>query len=312
MNIKFYGVRGSYPVPGADTNKYGGNTTCVSIHKEVEGKIIRIIIDCGTGAVALGREIVGNYFAGSESIENMTILFTHLHPDHTQAFPFFAPNYFEKCKIHLMGMKTLRKHIGIVLEQTMIPPTFPIEYKDLKSNRKHYELKDKNTLYFKKDGQFSTTGDKIKEEDLVFKVDVMQAYAPSHPQQGSIYYKITDIKTGKTVSCVWDLESHAGGDKAVINFTKGSDILIHDTQYTNEEYNSDKIVVQGFGHSSYEMAIENAEQAKISGKLICTHYNPSHTDQRLDQIAAHVNKIRSSKKLPFDIILASEGMEISV
>jgi len=82
----------------------------------------------------------------------------------------------------------------------------------------------------------------------------MQAFAPSHPQQGALYYRVRDIETGKSVACIWDNESKIGGDKAVINFSKGADVMIHDTQYTREEYESDKMIVQGFGHSTYEMA----------------------------------------------------------
>ena len=132
MKIKFYGVRGSYPAPGKETVKYGGNTSCVSIEKEKDGQIHRIIVDCGTGAIGLGRDIIKNYNAKREEL-NVTMLFTHLHPDHVQGFSFFAPNYFQECNLKLMGMIALKKHVGMILEQTMLPPTFPIEYKDLKS-----------------------------------------------------------------------------------------------------------------------------------------------------------------------------------
>lgn len=291
MKLKFYGTRGSYPVPGKNTIIYGGNTTCVSFTSEINGKTHRLIIDCGTGAVNLGKEIITNYFAGKENLD-ITILFTHLHPDHIQAFPFFAPNYFKECSIKLMGMKTLKKHVGIVLEQSMVPPTFPIEYKDLKSNRKHYELKDGQ--HFKIDN--------------IFGVNVMQAYAPSHPQQGCLYYIITDLTSNKKVACIWDLESKLGGDKAVIKFAKGCDIMIHDTQYTAEEYGNDKVIVQGFGHSTYEMAIDNALQSCIKDKLICTHFNPAHSDNKLEAIQ---NKYLHNENT-FKLILAKEGMEIEI
>ncbi|MCP4135598.1 MAG: hypothetical protein GY754_31810 [bacterium] len=289
MKIEFYGVRGSYPVPGEATNRYGGNTTCVSFSKIVDGKIKRIIIDCGTGAVPLGKKILGNYFAKKEDLD-IAMLFTHLHPDHTQAFPFFSPNYFKDCSIQIMGMKTLKKHIGMVLESNMIPPTFPIEYKDLKSTRKHYELKD--------DSEFDRNG---------FNIKVIQSVAPSHPQQGAMYFRITDIDNGKSAACLWDLESKIGGDKAAINFSRDCDIMIHDTQYTKEEYHSDKMVVQGFGHSTYDMAIENAKQAGVKEKLICTHFNPAHDDNKLDGIQEEYKD-----KASFDIILAKEGMVIDL
>ena len=307
MEIKFYGVRGSYPVPGNHTIRYGGNTTCITISKEIDGKIKRIIIDCGTGAIPLGKEIVGNFFQQKEALD-MIMLFTHLHPDHTQGFPFFAPNYFPQCNLSIFGMKTLKKHIGMVLEQGMLPPTFPIEYKDLKSTRQHYELKDLSSLYIKSDMSFSVT----QSSDAIFKIDVMQSFAPSHPQQGSLYYKITDLQENQSIACVWDLESHQGGDKRVINFFRGCQAMIHDTQYVTEEYNSDKMVVQGFGHSTYEMAIENAAQAGAT-KLICMHFNPTHSDEKLDGIQAALSALKEVKEgaLP-EIILAKEGLIVSI
>ncbi len=290
MKIKFYGVRGSYPVPGKDTVKYGGNTSCVSFSNEVDGKIERIIVDSGTGIISLGREIVKNYFEKREGL-NTVMLFTHLHPDHIQGFSFFAPNYFKECNIKLMGFIALKKHVGMILEMTMLPPTFPIEYKDLKSFRKHYELRDQS--------EFKTN---------TMDVKVMQAYAPSHPQQGALYFKITDLKSRKSAACIWDTESKIGGDKAVAKFAKDCDIMIHDTQYTSEEYESDNLIVQGFGHSTYKMAIQNAGLANIKEKLICTHFNPVHTDEKLDVIQHEVSK----KETDFEIILAQEGMELEV
>jgi ribonuclease BN (tRNA processing enzyme) len=312
MKIKFYGVRGSYPVPGNSTVSYGGNTTCVSVTKEVDGKICRLVIDSGTGIIRLGKDILENYSVNKNEDLNLIVLFTHLHPDHIQGFPFFSPNYFTNCQIHLMGMKTLKKHVGSVLEQSMLPPTFPIEYKDLKSKRIHYELKDGLRLYIDKNKRFHLDTAKIDMNDVVFYVDVMQAFAPSHPQQGSLYYKITDHDTKKTLSCVWDLESHPGGDKAVVKFIKDSDVIIHDTQYTDEEYQSTEMIVQGFGHSTYRMAVENALQACVKDKVLCTHYNPVHGDLKLDCIQAEMTALKKDQNLPFDIILAKEGMEIGI
>ena len=312
MKIKFYGVRGSFPVPGETTVSYGGNTTCVSISKEVDGKVCRLIIDSGTGIIGLGRDIIKNYFQSKNENLNLIVFFTHLHPDHIQGFPFFSPNYFANCKIHLMGMKTLKKHVGSVLEQSMLPPTFPIEYKDLKSNRIHYELKDGLRLFIDKNKKFYLDSSQIAPEEIVFYIDIMQAFAPSHPQQGSMYYRITDNETKKSVSCVWDLESHPGGDKAVIKFIKDSDMVIHDTQYTIEEYQSSDIIVQGFGHSTYEMAIENAVQAGIKSKLFCTHYNPAHSDAKLDEIQNKMNALKKDQNLTFDVVLAKEGMEVEL
>ncbi len=315
MKIKFYGVRGSYPVPGKNTVVFGGNTTCVTIFKEVENKIFRIILDMGTGAISLGKEIANNYYQQKEDL-NIFTLFTHLHPDHIQAFPFFAPNYFAECEMHLLGIETLKKTVGTILKQEMLPPTFPIEYSDLKSKRIHYVLRDGNTIYLDKNKKIykeQNLSDELEQSELLFKIQVMQAFAPSHPQQGSLYYRITDLKTDKSAACIWDLESHPGGDKRVINFAKDCDLMIHDAQYLHEEYENDRMIVQGFGHSTYEMAIDNAFQARVKDKLICTHFNPNHSDGLLEKTEKRLQKdFIESGKVGFEVLLAREGLEIEV
>lgn len=302
MKIEFWGVRGSYAVPGPNTVKFGGNTTCVSISKEVDGKNVRILVDSGTGIIPAGQEIIKNFFAKKEDLQ-IPICFTHLHPDHTQGFPFFAPNFFPNSTLHLLGFKALKKHIGMVLEGTMLPPTFPIEYKDLKSNRIHYEVKDNLSFYVNKNGSVSMNA----SSDDVFMVKTMQAYAPSHPQQGAVYYRVFDIETGKSVSCCWDLESHSGGDMRVISFVNESDVLIHDTQYTDSEYYNANIVVQGFGHSTYSMALENATKAKVK-KLVCMHYNPSHSDDKLNTIKQELQN--NSKTVEVVFAVERESLEV--
>jgi phosphoribosyl 1,2-cyclic phosphodiesterase len=300
MKVKFYGVRGSYPVPGPSTVKYGGNTTCVSVYQEDKDQIKnRIIIDFGTGGIVCGKEIIGNYFAKKESLNPVTVLFTHLHPDHMQGFPFAAFNYFPECMVDVYGMCTLQKEVEDVLEQQQMPPVFPVEYRDLKSFRTHRVLKDGSTFFVGNNNSYMG-------ERHGLRVDVMQAYAPSHPQQGALYYRITEEPTGKSVTCIWDNESKVGGDKAVIRFAKDSDVMIHDTQYTHDEYIGTKPIVQGFGHSTYEMALDDAAQAHVK-RLVCMHYNPSHDDDRLDAIQTGTNVAAE-----IGFILAKEGMVLDI
>lgn len=311
MKVKFFGVRGSYAVPGLDTVKYGGNTTCVTVYQQDEqGNVSnRIIIDSGTGIAILAKEMLKNFFAKKEVLDPVTILFTHLHPDHTQGFPFAAFNYIPSCKVGIYGMCALEQHVESVLKQQQMPPVFPLEYRDLKSTREHTVLRDGDSFIVCKDSKINVIhGDFCPEYNKHgLYVQVMQAYAPSHPQQGALYYKITEISSGKSVACVWDNESHIGGDRAVIKFVKGCDVLIHDTQYTTEEYQGDKPVVQGFGHSTYDMAMDNAWQAGVQ-RLVCMHYNPSHTDEFLSKLPQG----EVSKHPPLLVTLAQEGMVIDV
>jgi ribonuclease BN (tRNA processing enzyme) len=285
---------------------YGGNTSCVEVVKvNKAGVKVPLIIDAGTGLIKLGYAMGAKLFTNEYS-STFTMLFTHLHPDHTEGFNFFVPNFFPFCTIHILGMETLRKNVGGVLKGKMVPPTFPIEYKDLKSIRKHGVLNDGQQFYIGQDGAPISRYPPAKDADPLFEVQVMQAYAPSHPQQGALYYKIRDPEDNTTIACIWDVESHIGGDVRVITFAEQADLMIHDAQYTEEEYLSTKNPVQGFGHSTFSMAIENAVRAKTR-YLIPFHYNPRHNDKLLDRISAQYRHIQS----PI-VLMSQEGLSLTL
>jgi hypothetical protein len=121
-----------------------------------------------------------------------------------------------------------------------------------------------------------------------------------------MYYLVKDSDDGSSIAAVWDIESHLGGDVRVIKFARNADIMIHDTQYSDEEYRDTNIPVQGFGHSSFGMAVENARQANI--KYLCPfHYNPRHSDAFLDTIARQY-----SSGFPFECIMSREGLSLTL
>jgi ribonuclease BN (tRNA processing enzyme) len=270
----------------------------VVFQKEKNGKIIPLFIDAGLGLIEAGKKIMPDIFSG-RCIPRLNMFFTHYHPDHTEGFTFFSPNFLPQVELHLFGMPTTKKDIGTVFRDKMAQPLFPIEYKDLKSIRHHHSISDGETFYIDADGKASPQ----LPEDAAYKVQAMQAFAPSHPQQGAVYYRISDPDTSASVACISDIESRYGGDQRVITFAKDALAMIHDTQYTDEEYQSEKMVVQGFGHSTYSMAVDNAVKAGVK-RLIPFHYNPSHTDQKLDEIMASID----SKGL--EITPAQEGLQI--
>jgi len=302
MRVTFFGVRGSYPVPNKEMMEYGGRTSSVMISKEYNGKVIPLFIDAGNGIIEAGNSMIPGLLDGSISKE-FTLLFTHLHPDHTEGFTFFTPNFMPGIKIHLLGPSFLKKNVGMVLRDKMAPPTYPIEYKDLKSERIHGVVEDGEIWYISPEGKPNKN-----PGNHLLEIKVMQSFAPSHPQQGCIYYRITDAETKKSVACIWDNESRKGGDQRVIAFSKDADVMIHDTQYTEEEYDSGKMVVQGFGHSTYTMAVENARLAGVKC-LVGFHYNPMHTDHKLKSIADDVIK-QTNNDLEF--ILSKEGLSLDL
>ena len=309
MKVKFFGVRGSHPVPNKKMMKYGGRTASVVFTKEVNGKTIPLFIDAGNGAIEAGKEFIPGILSGKCSGE-FTMFFTHLHPDHTEGFTFFGPNYLPQVRIHLYGMYALKKNVGMVLRDKMMVPTFPIEYRDLRSDRKHGIVEEGDIWWIDEEGKPVKEGTDTESGvgKFIYKVDIMQSFAPAHPQQGCIYYRVTDVLEnglGKSVVCAWDIESRKGGDQRLINFSKGADVMIHDTQYTDEEYYSDKMIVQGFGHSTFSMGLENAELAGVK-TLIPFHYNPAHTDEMLDKIFAGLK----SKKVT--VVPSAEGLTVEL
>jgi ribonuclease BN (tRNA processing enzyme) len=299
ITVNFHGVRGSHPVSDAQMVRYGGNTSCVEIVKtNDEGLKVPIVVDAGSGLIKLGYSIAQKVRA-KEYARTIAMLFTHFHHDHTEGFNFFIPIFSPDYTIHILGMEAERKNTEIILQTKMASPMFPVEYSTLKSTRQNHILTDTQVFYIDQNGT------PIAETvNPLFEVQVMHALSPSHPQQGAHYYKIIDPADKTAIACVWDIESHVGGDVRVINFARGADVLIHDTQYTVEEYESTANPVQGYGHSTYRMAIENAEKAGAK-RLITFHYSPRHNDEKLDKIAAQYEGA-----LPFEFIMSYEGLSI--
>ncbi|MDR2051774.1 MAG: hypothetical protein LBP80_00020 [Treponema sp.] len=301
MTINFHGVRGSHPVADAKMVGYGGNTSCVELVKaNKNGILVPVIIDAGSGLIKLGYSMAKKLAAHKYS-SAFSMLFTHLHPDHTEGFTFFVPLFLPLAEIYILGMETAHKSVGTMLKDKMLPSTYPIEYKDLRSRRLHGILKDGQRFFISQNGIPLAA-----DADPLFEITVMRTLAPSHPQQGAMYYKIRDMEDNSTVACIWDIESRFGGDVRVIRFIHGADMLIHDTQYTEEEYEDTASPVQGFGHSTYAMALENAKKAGVK-YLFPFHYNPRHSDETLNAIY----KTYAARKSP-EIIMSREGLSVTL
>ena len=128
LRIKFWGVRGSYPTPGAGTVKYGGNTACVEICAGER----TLILDAGTGIIPLGRELARRAAIEKRVLELM-LLFSHLHHDHTQGFPFFVPAYMPNARLHIFGPDGTTESLKQVLEHNQSSETFPVRLRDMAS-----------------------------------------------------------------------------------------------------------------------------------------------------------------------------------
>ena len=251
MIVKVWGSRGSIPVSGKEYLKYGGDTTCVEIRTS-SGDVI--VIDAGTGIRRLGTYLAdGNDY-------NLNFIFTHAHWDHLMGFPFFKPLFFKKFHIRMHRCPYHSKFVENILSKVMAPPYFPVKYSEVTAQM--------------------TYPDACPMEFEIGSVTVAPI-ALSHPNGGSGYKFIED---GKTFVFLTDNELgyvHPGGleFKDYLDFCNNADLLIHDAEYTPEEYET----FIDWGHSVYTDALDLALKAGVK-KLGLFHLNQERTDRQMDDI----------------------------
>jgi len=302
FRVTFWGVRGSHPVPGKNTLFFGGNTTCLEV--SIAGTTI--IIDAGTGIINLGNKIVGEYFgAGAKGPLELTLLFSHLHHDHTQGLPFFAPLYLGQSKLYMYGPRNFNNELQVVLERSMIPPNFPIDFFHSNSIKSITTIKENNIILLDTNQRTPKLLNKyfdkaeVKESSIVIKV--LSDY--SHPANGVFVYRIDH--RSKAIVFATDVEGYQFGNSKLIHFTKKADILIHDAQYSKEQYTALPTPRQGFGHSIPEMAIEVARLAEVK-HLVLIHHDPNISDSQIKR-----NQAKYKRRFQ-NLLYAREGLTLSL
>jgi phosphoribosyl 1,2-cyclic phosphodiesterase len=290
LKVKFWGVRGSYPAPGAGTVKYGGNTACV----EIRAGERTIILDAGTGIIPLGRELA------RRRTPEVLLLFSHLHHDHTQGFPFFVPAYMPTARLHIFGPDGMHESLKNVLEHNQSSETFPVSLRDMASSKEIQSVRESQIIVWDEAGiRVAESAIGLSDEALVIRIH--KSYA--HP--GGVYvYRIT--WRGKSIVYATDTEGYVGTDRRLVLFAKDTDVLIHDAQYLEAHYRGQLAgfpATQGYGHSTTMMACEVAF-ASEAGQLILFHHDPSYSD-------AMVAGMEATAKAQFaEVRAAHEGMEI--
>ena len=251
MKIRVWGSRGSIPVSGREYLKYGGDTTCLEILTKSGATIV---VDAGTGIRKLGNKLA------QEKCFDINFIFTHAHWDHLMGFPFFKPLYFEETTIRMHRCPYHNKFVETILSKIMAPPNFPVKYSDITAQISYLQA-------------CPTTFD-------IGSVTVAPI-ALSHPNGGSGYKFIED---GKSFVFLTDNELgyiHPGGLRFndYLEFIGGADLLMHDAEYTPEEYSS----YIEWGHSVYTAALDLAMKGAVK-KLGLFHINQERTDEQMDEI----------------------------
>ena len=305
MKVKFWGVRGSIPCPGPLTVKYGGNTLCVELYfKELKR---RIIIDAGTGIRELGNDLMRNGFPAN--LHRTEIFLTHTHWDHIQGFPFFTPIYFPDTKLRVYGPVTYEDDsLESILGGQWVYRYFPVRQVQLAAAIEYVDLKESS--YDLGDGIQLTT--RYLNHPLLC-LGYRFEYA------GKVFCTAYDTEPYRNVFST-DPEdpafdaSMAQEAEQVVNeenqrlesFFSNADLLIHDTQYTQAEYETSRL---GWGHSSYEHAVAAASRSKVK-RLALFHHEPGRTDAELDALAE--TYCRPDQAGNTDIFFSREGMEIEL
>jgi len=300
--IRFWGVRGSIPCPGPDTVKYGGNTTCLEIRADKR----LIIIDLGTGAKPLADFLMAN--DSKQGPLDIDIFITHTHWDHIMGFPMFAPVFVPGTKLRIRGPvsyndDTLASIIGDQLSYRY----WPVRQSELSAKIEYMELKEISvdlgdglkvrTKYLNHPilclgYRFEYQGKSIV---TAFDHEPFRNLFPTDPQDPNYIEE----------AAIDGEEAAKEENEKMLNFCKDSDILIHDAQYTAEEFEKHL----GWGHSSYNYAMEVANQSNVK-KLVFFHHDPNYKDKKLESIEEQCKNDAKGKS--FEIIMAREGLKIEV
>lgn len=272
MKVTIWGTRGSLPAPSPENNRYGGNTSCVSV--EYDNTVL--VLDAGSGIRRLGH-------AFRPDLSRVDILLTHLHLDHIMGLGFFLPLYNPNMQVNIWGPSGYKESLFARLQRCLSPPLFPIHLKELPCRPRLYEINESAFDI----GPFHIRSSYVCHPGptLGFRVENAQsvvAYLPDHePALGAVRFP------------------HDPAWTSGYALARGADLLLHDAQYTPEEYRP-RI---GWGHSTMEDALLFAQMAAVK-KVLFFHHDPSHTDAQLRLQLKHALR---NKPYPFDVDLAAEG-----
>lgn len=292
IHVRFWGTRGSIPTPGPRTRRYGGNTACVEIR---HGETL-IIIDGGSGIRELGMELVRR----GKPVE-AHLLFSHMHWDHIQGFPYFAPAFIPTSRLHIYDEgKTYGKFYSLLSGQ-MKADYFPVLFKDLRSQITAAQLGDSET---------HIGGLRV-------------IHQPLHHPGGSLGYRFeTPSADGSTTRVVYasdnELEQILTGtgfdtkdgprpvESWMVDFVRDADLLIGDAQFTDAECPNRK----GWGHSSAATLVDLAVQANVR-RLALFHHDPGRSDAQVEEIAEACRERARRWGSGLQVFAAREGVELT-
>ncbi len=290
IKVTFWGTRGSIPTPGRTTEKYGGNTPCVSVSYQDT----YLIIDAGSGIRNCGLELLASD-SGKKPL-TLHLFLSHTHWDHIQGLPFFVPAYIKGNKVVIYGSPNKERFLESILSDQMDTQYFPVGMSALAADISIKELSDEpmnmGGIIVNWQEQIYHPGGCVR---YCFGLDGRKVIYASDVELDQIFYPTK--KTDET-------EMHA---KEYLEFIEGADLLIADGQYTQEEYKT-KV---GWGHTSINVLMEIAYKAKVK-QLAFFHHDPQHSDKFLNDLWNEFSPQYHTATPPMHIFWAREGLTMPI
>lgn len=278
MTVRLWGTRGSIASPGPDTVRYGGNTACVEV-LGTDGTVL--VLDAGTGVRRLGARLVQTH-------RRVDILLTHLHLDHITGLGFFAPLYHRETAVHIWGPGSTTQSLRARLTRYLSPPLFPVRLRDLPCQLTLHEVPCGAFTV----GEFRITSALVCHPGptvgyRIARGQTILTYMPDHePALGLARFPLSaDWSSGHVLAA-------------------GADLLIHDAQYSREEY----LHHVGWGHSSLDQALAFARLADVR-EFVPFHHDPAHGDDDLDRLIAEA---AARACPPFEVTPGREGATLTL
>ncbi len=297
--LRFWGVRGSYAAPFKTHLGVGGNTSCV----EIRSGDHLLVCDAGTGIIPLGNELMQQ-----DKIQEMLIILTHYHWDHVCGLPFFVPAFVPDWKINFFGPGESPKIIEEYVSAQMQAPYFPVGTETWLAETNYLTPENDGFQYGPMKVDFSnvhhpgiTYGYKIEVNNkiIVYASDNECMFIEKSIKHRSDEFNEEEHELYKEMIH----EEH----QSELNLIQDADILIHDAQYTPDDYDKKR----GWGHSCYIDTINTAIDANVK-ELYLFHHDPNYDDIAMEAILKHSNQIIKEKGASLICHIAKEGMVVDI
>lgn len=292
MHITIWGTRGSYPVCRPEVMRYGGNTTCFELHEGDD----RIVVDGGTGAVALGRELV---HTERQAGAQVSLFLTHPHWDHVIGLPYFGPFYDEAFTIDVYGASSENRKLEAVLATQHEQAHFPVPFRELRAAIHVHELGPTSRVKLRS-LEVSSMQLNHPGMDLGYRFESPSAVAIVLTDLAPI----EDNHLGAGMAAAAEGAARAFEQDyygALVEFVRGADIVLHDTNFTEDEIANRR----HWGHSTPDEALRLLSHLDMPPALVLCHHDPDHSDATMDEIYEAAKK--AGRRQATEVLIAKEG-----